>query len=111
VNPVTGAGLYNSTMVVGIGVNEHRLGVGFADHLFEVSEHRGSVEAISVGGSRTELCIGFHDGDNLDLRAVLVVIEESMHMAVNETDDRDAEWRMGLGYFGKCNRAERQGAE
>ena len=99
---VAGADLNDSTVIIGIGVDEHGLRVRFQQHLFQVGEENSVVEAVAGRGRREQARVGFGDADDFNLGAVQRLAEESVDVAVNQANDADAQRRMrGRGREGK----------
>ncbi len=110
VNAVAGGDLDDSAVVVRIGVCEHRLRVGFGNHFLKVGEQGGLIEAIAGCRLGKQLAVGFCYADDLDLRAVPRLIEESVHVSVNQANDADSQWRpCGRGLRVAKNGGEQDG--
>jgi len=91
---VTCADFDHPTMVIRIGVDKHGLRVCFGDHLLKISEHLGGVESVSLAGGSAKLRVELDNTDDFDLRATLVLAQESVDVAVDQAHDRDSERRM-----------------
>src|SRR5579859_545443 len=81
----------HAAMIVRVCVGEHSLRVLLGEHTFEFGEELSALEAIFLGSLREKLLIGLGDANDLDLGAVAGLFEESMHVAMNQADDADAQ--------------------
>ena len=86
----------HAAVVVSIGIDEHGLGMRLGDHIFQVAEHLRWGEAVSGGGCGAKPCVRFNECDDFDFGAVLVLSEESVHVAVYQADDRNTQRRIRL---------------
>src|SRR5438105_5133503 len=90
VDAMARADLDDAEMIVGVCVSEHSLRMRLGKHSFQIGEELRGIEAIFLGGLREKLLVGLGDPNNLNLGAVAELLEESMHMAVNQPNDADA---------------------
>ena len=67
VNAVSGADLDHMPVVVGVGVYQHGLRMGFLQHFFEIRKQQGVIQAISSRGLREQARVGFGDTYDLNL--------------------------------------------
>ena len=84
---MTSADFDNPAMVVGIRVDQNGLRVHLRDHVFQVGKQLRLREPILAGSLGQQLPIGFRDSDDLNLGIVAGLLEKSMHVSVNQTDD------------------------
>jgi hypothetical protein len=109
VDAVAGTNFDYAAVVIRVGVNENRLGMNPGHHFFEVGEHLRCLEAVPLRRCCSELSVGFYDANNFDLRAVLVLTEESVDVAMHQSDNGNPERSAGLS-CGDSRTAEQSSA-
>ena len=80
-------------MIEGVGERRDRLRLRAIEHGGEVGEQHGVGEAVPLRVLLPEGRVGVEDADDLDVLARLRGLEESGHVAVHETGDREPERR------------------
>ena len=93
VNAVPGADFHDATMVIGVRVHQHGLGMRAVKHFFQVWKEQILVDAELFRISSEQRLVGFGDANDLDRRIVEGSLKKSLHMAVNQADDADTQRR------------------
>jgi hypothetical protein len=91
VNAVTSAGFHDPAVIESICIHKDCLRVSLRDHVFQFSEELRLIKSVSRRRAIEELLVRFGDADDLDLRTVPRLLHEAVYMAVNQTDDADAQ--------------------
>src|SRR5437660_8667038 len=93
-------------MIVGIGIRENRLRMRFLQHLFQIGIEDTRLQVVFSCKLSSELLIGFGDSHDLQVRAVLKLIEESERMAMHESCKRHTQRRVLRLHLRLCLRAQ-----
>src|SRR5215813_3487030 len=101
---MSGADFDDAPMIESICINQHRLRMCLLKHLLEIGEEQILREVILCGVTRRHLLIGFRNADDLDLRAVQRTFKKSLHVAVYQSYDADAQ--RGLCERKRCQKCE-----
>jgi hypothetical protein len=67
-----------------------------ADHVFQVGEQLWLLKTVLCRNLGQKLPIGFGDPDDLNLWTVAKLLEKSMYMSVNQTDNSNPQWARTL---------------
>jgi hypothetical protein len=75
-------------------------------HVFEIGEQQGMVESVLGRGGGKQLLVGLGDADDFDFRAVAILLQKSVNVAVHKANNADAEKSVALrlGVLGEENR-------
>jgi hypothetical protein len=88
---VTSADLHNAAMIVGVCIDQNGLRVHFRDHVFRIGEQLRLSEPILCRSLGQKLPIGFSDADDLNLGTMAGLLEKSMYVPVNKTDNANSQ--------------------
>ena len=93
VDAARGGGLDDRGMIEGVGERRDRLRLGAVEHRGEIAEQRGLGDAVPLGVLLSQRRVGVEDADDLHVLARLGGAEESGHVPVHETGDREPQRR------------------
>jgi hypothetical protein len=79
-------------MIISIRLNENRLRMCAFEHFLQIWKKQILREAVLLRISRSERLIWFGDAYDFDFWIVERVVEKSLDMSVNQTDDADTQW-------------------
>jgi hypothetical protein len=91
VNAVPGAGFHYAAMIVSICVNEYRLRMGSVEHFVQIGKEYRVVEVIARRVFGSQRLVWFSDSYDFYRWIVKRVIEKSLNVSVNQSNDGDAE--------------------
>jgi hypothetical protein len=83
-------------MVVGVRIDQNGLRFHLRDHLFQVGEQLRLIESILRRSLGQKLPIRFSYADDLNLGIVAGLIEKSMYVSVNQTNNANPQRPRGL---------------